>query len=137
MPQAKRRINPLDALVLTRERIQEVLDDAVERGRMTRDDASHLLAELVRRGTAPADRILREVDRARRAAGLGSSFPIAGYDDLTAAQVAERLEGRRDAAMGWPRHYPSEAPGETIRSSSAFCAWRRFSAWSQIRWRSP
>jgi hypothetical protein len=93
VPQAKRRINPLDALVLTRERIQEVLDDAVERGRMTRDDATQLLAELVRRGTAPADRLLREVDRARRAAGLGSSFPISGYDDLTAAQVAEQLDG--------------------------------------------
>ena len=25
----------------------------------------------------------------------------------------------------------------TSSSSSAFCAWRRFSAWSQIRWRSP
>ena len=36
------------------------------------------------------DRVLREVDRARRAAGLGS-FPIASYDDLTAAQIAERL----------------------------------------------
>src|SRR5919198_335682 len=94
MPQAKRRINPIDALILTRERIQEVLDDAVERGRMTRDDATQLFAELVRRGTAPADRILREVDRARRAAGLGSSsFPVDGYDDLTAAQVTERLEG--------------------------------------------
>jgi hypothetical protein len=93
MPQAKRRINPIDALVLTRERIQEVLDDAVERGRMTRDDATQLLAELVRRGTAPADRLLREVDRARRAAGIGSSFPISGYDDLTAAQVTEQLDG--------------------------------------------
>jgi hypothetical protein len=93
VPQAKRRINPIDALVLTRERIQEVLDDAVERGRMTRDDATQLLAELVRRGTAPADRLLREVDRARRAAGLGSSFPISGYDDLTAAQVTEQLDG--------------------------------------------
>jgi polyhydroxyalkanoate synthesis regulator phasin len=94
MPQAKRsRVNPIDALVLTRERIQEVLDDAVERGRMTRDDATQLLAELVRRGTAPAAGLLREVDRARRAAGIGSSVPIQGYDDLTAAQVAERLDG--------------------------------------------
>jgi hypothetical protein len=99
VPQAKRRINPLDALVLTRERIQEVLDDAVERGRMTRDDATQLLAELVRRGTAPADRLLREVDRARRAAGLGSSFPISGYDDLTAAQVAEQLDGLSTAQL--------------------------------------
>jgi hypothetical protein len=97
MTQAKRRVpNPLNALVLTRERIQEVLDDAVERGRMTRDDARELLAELVRRGTAPADRVIREVGRA---AGLGSSFPVAGYDDLTAAQVTERLDGLSPAQL--------------------------------------
>src|SRR5215213_6846437 len=97
MPQAKRsRLNPIDALVLTRERIQEVLDDAVERGRMTRDDARDLLAELVRRGTAPADRVIREVGRA---AGLGSSLPIAGYDDLTAAQVTERLDDLTPAQL--------------------------------------
>ena len=83
MTQAKRsRLNPIGALVLTRERIQEVLDDAVERGRMTRDDAQDLLAELVRRGTGPADRLIR-------AAGLGSPFPIDEYDDMTAAQVTE------------------------------------------------
>ena len=105
MSQAKRRINPIDALVLTRERIQEVLDDAVARGRRTRDDATHLLAELVRRGTAPADRLLREVDRARRAAGLGSSFPIAGYDDLTAAQVTDRLEGLSTAQLRQVREH--------------------------------
>ena len=95
MVQAKRR-TPLDALVLTRERIQEVLDDAVERGRMTRDDATQLLAELVRRGTAPADRLLREVSRA---AGLGSGFPIDGYDDLTAAQVGDRLDDLSTAQL--------------------------------------
>jgi hypothetical protein len=114
MPQSKRQrsrraqparlLNPLEALVLTRERVQEVLDDAVARGRMTRDDASELLAELVRRGrrqtddlidslvAAPADRVLREVDRAKRAAGL-TAFPIDDYDDLTAAQVIEQLDG--------------------------------------------
>jgi hypothetical protein len=98
MTQAKRsRVpNPINALVLTRERIQEVLDDAVERGRMTRDDARELLAELVRRGTAPADRVIREVGRA---AGLGSSFPIAEYDDLTAAQVTNRLDGLAPAQL--------------------------------------
>jgi len=96
-PQAKRgRLNPIGALVLTRERIQEVLDDAVERGRMTRDDASDLLAELVRRGTAPADRLIREVGRA---AGIGAGFPIAGYDDMTAAQVTEHLDGLTPAQL--------------------------------------
>jgi hypothetical protein len=92
-PQAKRsRLSPIGALVLTRERIQEVLDDAVQRGRMTRDDASELLQELVRRGTAPADRLIR-------AAGLGSSFPIADYDDMTAAQVTEKLDGLTPAQL--------------------------------------
>ena len=106
-----RRKRPLNALVITRERIQEVLDDAVARGRMTRDDASELLAELVRRGrrstddlvdglaSLPPDRVMREVDRARRAAGLGSSFPITGYDELTAAKVVDRLEGLSAAEL--------------------------------------
>jgi polyhydroxyalkanoate synthesis regulator phasin len=68
MVQARRK-RPLDALVLTRERIQEVLDDAVQRGRMTRDDAADLLAELVRRGTGG-------LAAARRATGLGPALPI-------------------------------------------------------------
>ena len=107
--QVRRLLNPVDAVVLTRERLQEVLDDAVQRGRMTHDDASQLLGELVRRGrrgtdevlrelegliTAPAVRVRREVDRARRAT-LGG-FPISDYDDMTAAQVVERLDGLSD-----------------------------------------
>ena len=115
-------INPLNLVLLTRERIQEALDDAVERGRMTRDDANELVSTLVRRGRkqtddvlsdleqllgrsreqlegaarsarkAPAvDRALREVDKARRTAGVGPNFPVLGYDDLSAAKVVERL----------------------------------------------
>jgi polyhydroxyalkanoate synthesis regulator phasin len=110
--QVRRLLNPVDAVVLTRERLQEVLDDAVERGRMTHDDATQLLGELVRRGrrqtdevlrelealiSAPATRVRREVDRARRAT-LGG-FPIPGYDDMTAAQVVERLDGLTDAQL--------------------------------------
>jgi molybdopterin-biosynthesis enzyme MoeA-like protein len=99
MTQAKRgRLNPIGALVLTRERIQEVLDDAVERGRMTRDDATDLLHELVRRSAAPADRLIR-------AAGLGTSFPIAGYDDMTAAQVSEQLDGLTPAQLRTVREH--------------------------------
>lgn len=124
-------------VVITGDRIQDAMDDAVRRGRMTRADAEDLVQSLVARGRkqteeliadieqllgrgrgrvegsaaetrkrtrsgmesavgaarkAPgSDRALREVDRARRAAGLGSSFPISGYEDLTAAQVADRL----------------------------------------------
>jgi polyhydroxyalkanoate synthesis regulator phasin len=110
--QVRRLINPMDAVVLTRERLQEVLDDAVDRGRMTRDDATQLLAELVARGrrqtddllreletlvSAPAGRMLREVDRARRVTGIAAASGagvggITGYDDMTAAQVIDRLD---------------------------------------------
>jgi hypothetical protein len=106
--QLRRFLNPLEVMLITRERLQDTLDDAVQRGRMTRDDASDLLSDIVRRsrrqtedmladlegivaGTrrglaVPAERVRREV--VKRAAG---SFPIDGYDDLTAAQIVERL----------------------------------------------
>src|SRR3954471_22375160 len=98
MPQAKKEppeeqrsvLNPLDVMMITRERLQDTLDDAVRRGRMTRDDATDLLAEILRRAiSAPADRVLREV---KRVAGAGEDeFPIAEYDELTAAQIVSHL----------------------------------------------
>ena len=38
-----------------------------------------------------ADPVLAQADKLRRAAGVGPSFPITGYDDLTAAQIQGRL----------------------------------------------
>jgi hypothetical protein len=84
-----------DAIVITRERVQEVLDDAVQRGRMTRDDAAELLAELFRRGEGL---LAGQAGRVRRVAGIGA-FPIAGYDEMTAAQVAEHLDGLSPADL--------------------------------------
>lgn len=116
-------IHPRDVVMLTRDRIQETLDDAAARGRVTRRDANNLVAELVRRGQAgradlqrelesllargrsqldttskrarssgSVDRVVRASDRARRSVGVGSSFPIAGYDELTAVQVQKRIK---------------------------------------------
>lgn len=123
------------SITLPRERIQEIVDDAVERGRMTRDDANELVSKLVARGRKQsqelardleslldearkrvergaskarrqvkgkagkvargardaADEPLARVDTARRRAGVGPSFPITGYDELTAAQINRRL----------------------------------------------
>ena len=56
---------------------------------MTRDDATDLLAEIVRRAiSAPTDRVMREV---RRVTGASDLFPIDDYDELTAAQIVSRL----------------------------------------------
>src|SRR3954462_10215365 len=82
-------LNPLDVMVITRERLQDTLDDAVRRGRMTRDDASDLLAEILRRAiSAPTDRVIREV---RRVTGAADEFPITDYDDLTPPPIVSPL----------------------------------------------
>lgn len=111
-------------VVLTAQRLQDAVDEAVTRGRITRRDAEDLatgllsagrqqtadllaeLEQLLGRGRSDlssarsitkgavqgsSDRVLREVDKARRAAGLGSAFPILGYDELTPAQITPRL----------------------------------------------
>jgi len=104
--QLTRFLDPREVVVLTRERVQEAVDDAVERGRMTRNDATALVTALFERGRSQTDdlitqiedivtgtptRVVREVDRVRRVAGLGSGFPISGYDELTAAEVGDRI----------------------------------------------
>ena len=138
----------MDLVVLTRERIEEAVDDAVDRGRMTRKDAQAMTRDLVTRGRKQTNEVLKDLenllqsgrqrarsasggassgggireratgaagaalkgvgevareartvadpalataDRARRTAGVGPSFPVLGYDDLTAQQVQNRL----------------------------------------------
>jgi polyhydroxyalkanoate synthesis regulator phasin len=127
-------------VVITRDRLQEVMDDAVSRGRMTPGDANTIVQDVLKRGrkqteelrkqaealradleqllgraggelekratearkramrAGAGDRALREVDRARRAAGLGR-FPILNYEDLTAAQITERLSDLSPAEL--------------------------------------
>jgi hypothetical protein len=131
-----RVLKPLGLVVLTTERIQEVLDDAAERGRVTRSDANDLAAQLIARGRQQTDQLLsdierllgrgrqqswpasvgsrwsesidlivRSADRARRTVGVGQTFPILGYDDLTAAQVQARLAGLSPAELRKVREY--------------------------------
>lgn len=118
-----RTLDPLGAVMLTRERIQETLEEAVQRGRVTRSDANELAGELLRRGRAQTEELLGEIerllgsgwdrlesagsplgeglnrlaDRARRSVGASGAFPIADYEGLTARDVQSRL-GDLDAA---------------------------------------
>ncbi|MFL5840236.1 MAG: hypothetical protein ACJ77Z_07275 [Thermoleophilaceae bacterium] len=149
-------IRPLEMVMISRQRIEDALDEVVKRGRMTRDDATQLgqalftvgrqqtddvmkdLEQLLGRGRSrfelrtgevrdrsveaargarksvgeaagaarkAADPLLVRADRARRAAGVGPSFPISGYDDLTAAQIQTRLESLTPAELRKVRDY--------------------------------
>lgn len=140
--EALAKLGPVgDFLVLTGDRAQELFEDAVRRGRMTRSDAEELLQNLVEIGREQAkefvddveqivergktnfeqvaenarsqvktattkarrvpatDKLLQQVDRARRVAGIGSTFPIIGYETLTATQVTQRLSELSSAEL--------------------------------------
>ena len=125
MPQAKRTkskpsstpsLNPLDYVIITREKLEEVFDDAVSRGRMTRDDATRLIGELVGRAQQAGADVLADAEQllgksrdqiertARRATGQ-AIFPIADYDDLPAAAVKDQLDGLTPAELRKVRDY--------------------------------
>jgi polyhydroxyalkanoate synthesis regulator phasin len=111
----KNLIRPMEMVMLSRERIEEVLGEAVDQGRVTARDAQRITSGLVKRGQRQTNDVLKDlegllrpadargravrraspalaqVDRLRRTAGVGPSFPITGYDDLTADQVKGRL----------------------------------------------
>ena len=116
----KNLIRPMDMVMISRERIEEVLGEAVDQGRVTARDAQRITSGLVKRGQRQTSDVLKDlenllgrgrneiggargravrtaspalaqVDKVRRGAGVGSSFPITGYADLTAAQITSRL----------------------------------------------
>jgi polyhydroxyalkanoate synthesis regulator phasin len=55
-------ITPLNLVMLTRDRIEEALDDAVSRGRMTSSDAQKLATDLVARGRKETNEVLRDLE---------------------------------------------------------------------------
>ena len=139
----ERLVEPLNLVMLTRDRIEETVEEAVTRGSMTRDAAQDLITGLLERGrrqttdvlsdleqllgrsrgsdvaararkqvgeaTARAreagDQVLAQADRARRVAGVGPSFPIIGYDDLTVGQVQTRIDSLTPAELRKVRDY--------------------------------
>ena len=145
-------ITPLNLIMLTRDRIEEAVSEAVTRGRMTADDAQDLVQGLVSRGrkqtndvmsdleqllgrgrsevevraddarkrgsrtartvrsraVRTADPVMAQADRVRRAAGVGSNFPITAYEDLSASQVLARLGDLTPADLRRVRSYEKQ-----------------------------
>jgi len=78
---SNRVFEPRDLVVLASEAIQEAMDEAVARGRVTRDDANDLVGELMRKGREQKDDVLANLDEL-----LGK-----GIEQLE--QVSRKLEG--------------------------------------------
>jgi polyhydroxyalkanoate synthesis regulator phasin len=138
----KNLIRPMEMVMLSRERIEEVLGEAVDQGRITARDAQRITSGLVKRGQRQTNDVLKDlegllrpsdargravrraspalaqVDRLRRTAGVGPSFPITGYDELTAAQIQSRLGSLTPAELRKVRdHERRTGKRKTVLSS--------------------
>src|SRR4051812_25028310 len=51
------------SVTLSRDRLQDVVDDAVKRGRMTRDDANELVSTLLTRSRRYSDELVKQLER--------------------------------------------------------------------------
>jgi hypothetical protein len=101
----------------TGERVQETVEDAVRRGRMTRKDAHELAAAIVAASRRQTDEIRQEIeallDRGRRR--VGKDGPAA--DATPEEPVAISIERRDDAARTLPIERYDELTAVLVRKS--------------------
>jgi hypothetical protein len=124
MRSVKSILAPVNAVFITRKHLEEVIDDAVRRGRMTRDDAQQMLQTLLQRSARQTDDFLSDLERLlgrgraleprsgqtsgkrkQRPRRASSSLPIASYDELSAAAVQDQLDGLTPAELRRLRDY--------------------------------
>jgi hypothetical protein len=112
-------LSPLNVVLLSRNTIEDLFEDAVRRGRMTRTDAQEMAQSLLSRSARATDDFLADLERALGSrgelfeptteAGDGGSpspsLPIANYDELSAPEVQERLDGLTPAELRKLRDY--------------------------------
>jgi hypothetical protein len=116
---------PVNAVLITRKHLEEVIEDAVKRGRMTRDDAQQMMQTLLQRSARQTDDFLADLERLlgrgrtlepspsgqggakkrQRPRRPSSNLPIASYDELSAAAVQDQLEGLTPAELRRLRDY--------------------------------
>jgi polyhydroxyalkanoate synthesis regulator phasin len=91
-------------VMLSRERIQQTLDEAAERGRMTRSDANELVIELIRRGRQQTDELLADVERlvGRRRAQFDSARRRARQSEPLDQLVRVADRARQSVGAGSP-----------------------------------
>lgn len=104
-------------VTISPDRLREVVDDAVSRGRMTRGDANDLVSNLVARGRKQADDLIGELERlleqarrevdtraatTRRQASRAAERVGRGVRDVADRPLAEADKLRRRTRVGAP-----------------------------------
>jgi YD repeat-containing protein len=85
-------------VTLSRDRLQEVVDDAVKRGRMTRSDANELVSRLVSRGRQYSDELLRDLERLLEQAARELDTRVAPARKRASQAAGRAARVARDAA---------------------------------------
>lgn len=80
------------SITISRERLQEVVDDAVRRGRMTRGDAEEIVNRVIARGRDQAEEILAQLERLLE--------QVREMPDRAREGVGSRAEQARKRAVG-------------------------------------
>jgi polyhydroxyalkanoate synthesis regulator phasin len=102
----KNLIKPMEMVIISRERIEEVLGEAVDQGRVTARDAQRISSGLVRRGQRQTTDVLKDLEQL-----LGK-----GRDE-----IGGRTKGARKAAggaAGRARKQAAGARGRAVRTAS-------------------
>jgi polyhydroxyalkanoate synthesis regulator phasin len=85
-------------VTLSRDRLQEVVDDAVKRGRMTPGDANELVSNLVTRGRQYTDDLVKQLERLLDQAMQGLDTRVAPARRRATAAAGRAARAARDAA---------------------------------------
>jgi polyhydroxyalkanoate synthesis regulator phasin len=107
----KNLIRPRDMVMLTRQRIEEVLGDAVERGVITTKDAQSIGSNLLKRGRSETNAVLRDLEGLLGRAGSAAQdvkkqASGARGRAVRAASPALQTADRARRAAGVGRNFP-------------------------------
>jgi polyhydroxyalkanoate synthesis regulator phasin len=102
----KNLIGPMEMVLLSRQRIEEALEEAVERGRMTSADAQGLVTSLLRRGQKQTNDVLKDLEQL-----LGR-----GRNEIEGRTTGVRK--RAGGAVGGARKQASGARSRAVRAAS-------------------
>ena len=92
----ERLVEPLNLVMLTRDRIEETVEDAVSRGSMTRDAAQDLITGLVERGRRQTSDVLSDLEQLL---GRGRGGDVAARARKQVGDATARARGAGDQVL--------------------------------------
>ncbi|MDX6633675.1 MAG: hypothetical protein QOG26_1680 [Solirubrobacterales bacterium] len=89
------------SVTVSRERLQDVVDDAVKRGRMTRGDAEDLVSRLITDARGQTEGLIRDLERLlerARSQTLDAASPVRKQTTAAARKARKQIEDTRATA---------------------------------------